>query len=81
VRASTLPLLAGEAFGALDDIYGLIALRRAGGTRDLPADVAELLGRAAAVPSGFAWGDGLRRSVAERLPKVPGPSATGPDTP
>ncbi|GAA2090140.1 tetratricopeptide repeat protein [Actinomadura alba] len=67
LRANTLPSLTGEVFGALDDMYALIALRYAEGVADLPVETRELLGRAVRVPSEYAWGRGLHDSFAERL--------------
>ncbi|TYB42004.1 tetratricopeptide repeat protein [Actinomadura chibensis] len=68
VADGTLPALAGDAFGALDHMYALLAVQDAGGPADRPkGDAGDALGRAVRVPSGYAWGPLLRESFAERL--------------
>jgi tetratricopeptide (TPR) repeat protein len=67
IRANALPALTAEAFGALDDMYTLIALRYAEDAGELPEEAREVLGRAVRAPSGFAWGRDLHDSFAERL--------------
>ncbi|MBO2454059.1 tetratricopeptide repeat protein [Actinomadura barringtoniae] len=63
VSDGSLPALAGEAFGALDHMYALLAVRYAEGG----GEAHELLGRAIRVPSDYAWGPLLHESFAERL--------------
>ncbi|CNG10677.1 Uncharacterised protein [Mycobacterium tuberculosis] len=64
VSDGTLPALAGEAFGALDHMYALLAVRYA----ERRADGAhEVLGGAVRVPSGYPWGPLLHESFAERF--------------
>jgi tetratricopeptide (TPR) repeat protein len=75
ICANALPALTTEVFGALDDMYALIALRYAEGTDGLPDDLYGLLGRAVQVPSGFPWGGGLHDSFAERLRQAMGSPA------
>ncbi|MFC4053740.1 tetratricopeptide repeat protein [Actinomadura syzygii] len=70
VADGTLPALAGDAFGALDHMYALLAVRDAGGADagERPkGDADEALGRAVRVPGGYAWGPLLQESFAERL--------------
>jgi tetratricopeptide (TPR) repeat protein len=75
VADGTLPALAGEAFGALDHMYALLAVRygrRPGagdGTEAAPGDreAYQAIGEAVEVPSGYAWGPLLHESFAERL--------------
>ncbi|GGV21864.1 hypothetical protein GCM10010182_50220 [Actinomadura cremea] len=68
VTDGTLPALAGEAFGALDHMYALLAARHAGDPRERrPGETREVLGRAMDVPAGYPWGPLLRESFAERL--------------
>ncbi|NDU75705.1 tetratricopeptide repeat protein, partial [Actinomadura sp. DSM 109109] len=64
VSDGTLPALAGEAFGALDHVYALLAVRYAEGRS---GDARETLGRAVRVPGGYAWGPLLHESFAERF--------------
>ncbi|OLT36536.1 hypothetical protein BJF79_31105 [Actinomadura sp. CNU-125] len=59
VTDGTLPALAGEAFGALDHMYALLAART--------GETDEMTGRAVDVPSGYPWGPLLQESFAERL--------------
>ncbi|WP_084000813.1 tetratricopeptide repeat protein [Actinomadura kijaniata] len=61
VADGSLPALAQEAFGALDHMYALLAVRYARGGAD------EAIGEAVAVPGGYAWGPLLHESFAERL--------------
>ncbi|MFF5261262.1 tetratricopeptide repeat protein [Actinomadura viridis] len=74
VAEGTLPALAGEAFGALDHMYALLAVRYAEGASGEPPagagearEAHEVMGRAVRVPSGYAWGPLLHESFAERL--------------
>ncbi|MDL4776576.1 MULTISPECIES: tetratricopeptide repeat protein [Thermomonosporaceae] len=68
VSDGTLPALTGEAFGALDHMYALLAVRYAEGPGERPPDQThELLGGAVRVPSDYAWGPLLHESFAERL--------------
>ncbi|NEA21910.1 hypothetical protein G3I70_05265 [Actinomadura bangladeshensis] len=64
VSDGTLPALAGEAFGALDHMYALLAVRYAERRAD---DAHEVLGGAVRVPSGYLWGPLLHESFAERF--------------
>lgn len=64
VSEGTLPALAGEAFGALDHMYALLAVRYAERRAD---DAHEVLGGAVRVPSGYLWGPLLHESFAERF--------------
>lgn len=64
VADGSLPALAGEAFGALDHMYALLAVKYAEGGE---GEAHELLGRAVRVPSDYAWGPLLHESFAERL--------------
>ncbi|WP_021599400.1 tetratricopeptide repeat protein [Actinomadura welshii] len=68
VSDGTLPALTGEAFGALDHMYALLAVRYADepGERR-PGETHEVLGKAVRVPSGYPWGPLLHESFAERL--------------
>ncbi|WP_433469701.1 tetratricopeptide repeat protein [Spirillospora sp. CA-128828] len=68
VSDGTLPAVAGEAFGALDHMYALLAVRYADepGERR-PGETHEVLGRAVRVPDGYPWGPLLHESFAERL--------------
>ncbi|GAA2439523.1 hypothetical protein GCM10010191_63600 [Actinomadura vinacea] len=91
VAEGTLPALAGEAFGALDHMYALLAVRYArnaegepappgSGSGDPRSDAAreadQAMGQAVRVPSGYAWGPLLHESFAERLRAAMG----GPDS-
>ncbi|MFD0691012.1 tetratricopeptide repeat protein [Actinomadura fibrosa] len=68
VSDGTLPAVAGEAFGALDHMYALLAVRYADDPAERrPGETHELLGRAVRVPSDYAWGPLLHESFAERL--------------
>ncbi|WP_131742672.1 tetratricopeptide repeat protein [Actinomadura roseirufa] len=68
VSDGTLPALAGEAFGALDHMYALLAVRYADDPAERrPGETHEVLGRALRVPSDYAWGPLLHESFAERL--------------
>ncbi|MFC0042627.1 tetratricopeptide repeat protein [Actinomadura rayongensis] len=76
----TLPAVAGEAFGALDHMYALLAVRQTEDA-DAPAD-RRALAEAVQVPGAYAWGPLLHESFAERLRLALGaPSATDPATP
>uniref|UniRef100_UPI00082993DB tetratricopeptide repeat protein n=1 Tax=Actinomadura hibisca TaxID=68565 RepID=UPI00082993DB len=78
----TLPALTGEAFGALDHMYALLAVRYADGPGDLgPAEAHEVLGQAVRVPSDYAWGPLLHESFAERLRLAMGTPAVFPEAP
>ncbi|GAA0342385.1 tetratricopeptide repeat protein [Actinoallomurus spadix] len=72
VRAGSLPLLTGEAFGALDHMHAVIAARYAKGPGGMPAEVYDVLGEAVQVPGDYAWGRALRDSFAERLRQAMG---------
>ncbi len=62
----TLPLLANELFGALDQMYSVSAVPLAqGGGR--ARDLREVLLSAVRVPSQYAWGPELHDSFRERL--------------
>ncbi|MBX6769773.1 MAG: tetratricopeptide repeat protein, partial [Actinomadura rubrobrunea] len=80
-----LPAVAGEAFGALDHMYSLLAVRYADEPREeRPGEIRELIGRAIRVPSDYAWGPLLHESFAERLRVAMGaparmPPPEGPD--
>lgn len=82
VSDGTLPALTGEAFGALDHMYALLAVRYAedppgtdgSGTRDA-------VGGAVRVPSDYAWGPLLHESFAERLRLATGAPALPPGWP
>lgn len=67
LRANALPVLAGEAFGALDHMYAVIAARHADGPQGLPEDVFDVLDQAVAVPERYPWGPALRDSFGARL--------------
>ncbi|TDC45969.1 tetratricopeptide repeat protein, partial [Actinomadura sp. KC345] len=68
VSDGTLPALTGEAFGALDHMYALLAVRYAEAPAERgPGETHEVLGRAVRVPSDYAWGPLLHESFAERL--------------
>jgi hypothetical protein len=70
----TLPLLANEIFGALDQMYSLAALPLAqGGGR--ARDLREILLSAVRVPSQYAWGEGLHESFRVRLRDAMGASS------
>jgi hypothetical protein len=70
----TLPLLANELFGALDQIYSLAALPLAqGGGR--ARDLREILLSAVRVPSQYAWGPELHESFRARLREAMGASS------
>jgi tetratricopeptide (TPR) repeat protein len=78
LRAGALPLLTGEAFGALDDMYALAAMRYAEGPDGLPAEAYDLLARLLRVPQDYAWGEALKESFAERLRQAMGDPAPVP---
>ena len=78
LRAGALPLLTGEAFGALDHMYALAAMRYAEGPDGLPAEAYDLLAQLVRVPRDYAWGEALRESFAERLRQVMEPEAAVP---
>lgn len=62
----TLPLLANELFGALDQMYSLVAVPLAqGGGR--ARELREALLNAVRAPSQYAWGPELHESFRERL--------------
>ncbi|GAA4065378.1 MULTISPECIES: tetratricopeptide repeat protein [Actinomadura] len=68
VSDGTLPAVAGEAFGALDHMYALLAVRYADEPAEQrPGETHELIGKAVRVPSDYAWGPLLHESFAERL--------------
>ena len=70
----TLPLLANELFGALDQMYSLAALPLAqGGGR--ARDLREILLSAIQVPSQYAWGPDLHGSFRARLRDAMGASS------
>jgi hypothetical protein len=70
----TLPLLANELFGALDQMYSLAAVPLAqGGGR--ARDLREALLSAVRVPSQYAWGPELHESFRERLREAMGASS------
>jgi tetratricopeptide (TPR) repeat protein len=83
LRAGALPLLTGEAFGALDLMYALAATRHAEGADGLPAEAYDLLTQLVRVPRDYAWGPALRESFAERLRQATGSQAPAlpPDWP
>jgi hypothetical protein len=71
VLYGTLPLLANEIFGALDQMYSLAALPLAqGGGR--ARDLREILLSAVRVPSQYAWGPELHASFHARLREAMG---------
>jgi tetratricopeptide (TPR) repeat protein len=78
VRAGALPVLTGEAFGALDHMYVLAAMRYADGADGLSDEAQDLLAQLMRVPSNYAWGQAMRDSVTERLREVMGPGAEAP---
>jgi lipopolysaccharide biosynthesis regulator YciM len=57
-RTGSLPLLADEAFGALDSVYSVLTRCRS----QLPAELYDLLEQ---VPDRYRWGAALRDSAAE----------------
>jgi hypothetical protein len=70
----TLPLLANELFGALDQMYSLTAVPLAqGGGR--ARELREALLSAVRAPSQYAWGPELRESFRERLREAMGASS------
>jgi hypothetical protein len=74
VLYGTLPLLANEIFGALDQMYSLAALPLAqGGGR--ARDLREILLSAVRVPSQYAWGPELHQSFHARLREAMGSDA------
>ncbi|GGT98528.1 tetratricopeptide repeat protein [Actinomadura citrea] len=72
VSDGSLPALAGEAFGALDHMYALLAVRYA---ERRSGDARETLGRAVRVPSDYGWGPLLHESFAERFRLATGTAA------
>ncbi|WP_034489110.1 tetratricopeptide repeat protein [Actinomadura oligospora] len=79
VAEGALPALAGEAFGALDHMYALLAVRYAAEAADRrPGESHEVIGGAVRVPSDYAWGPLLHESFAERLRLAMGPTAALP---
>ncbi|MGI5330825.1 tetratricopeptide repeat protein [Actinomadura nitritigenes] len=77
VSDGTLPALAGEAFGALDHMYALLAVRHSG-EQERAGGVDEAIGDAVRVPDGYPWGPLLHESFAERLRLAMGGPATAP---
>lgn len=77
LRAGTLPTLTGEAFGALDRMYAVAALRYTEGTDGLPEEVRDLLDRLVEVPGAYLWGRALRESFTEHLRESAGALARG----
>ncbi|HEY0718129.1 MAG TPA: hypothetical protein VGD68_10975 [Streptosporangiaceae bacterium] len=74
VLYGTLPLLANELFGALDQMYSLAALPLVqGGGR--ARDLREILLSAVRVPSEYAWGPDLHESFHARLRDAMGADA------
>jgi hypothetical protein len=74
VLYGTLPLLANEIFGALDQMYSLAALPLVqGGGR--ARDLREILLSAVRVPSEYAWGPDLHESFHARLRDAMGSGA------
>lgn len=70
----TLPLLANELFGALDQMYSLAAVPLAqGGAR--ARELREALLSAVRAPSQYAWGPELHESFRERLREAMGATA------
>ncbi len=61
----TLPVLANELFGALDQMYALVAVPYARQARE--RELWEALAEAVRVPGGYAWGPDLQESFRERL--------------
>ncbi|SEF63539.1 hypothetical protein SAMN04489712_101665 [Thermomonospora echinospora] len=81
VADGSLPALTGEAFGALDHMYAVAALRLAQGPADA-GDAYEALGQAAEVPGGYPWGGLLHESFTDRARRALGPDAPNvPDVP
>jgi tetratricopeptide (TPR) repeat protein len=78
LRAGALPLLTGEAFGALDDMYALAAMRYAEGPEGMSDEAYALLARILQVPDDYAWGPALKDAFAERVREVMGPQASVP---
>ncbi|WP_018656228.1 tetratricopeptide repeat protein [Actinomadura flavalba] len=63
-----LPVLTGEAFGALDHMYALLAVRHAEDpSGETPAAAHAALTEAVRVPAAYPWGPLLEESFAERL--------------
>ncbi|WP_030168545.1 tetratricopeptide repeat protein [Spirillospora albida] len=82
VSDGTLPALTGEAFGALDHMYALLAVRHAEDPPGTDASGArEAVGGAVRVPSDYAWGPLLHESFAERLRLATGAPALPPGWP
>jgi tetratricopeptide (TPR) repeat protein len=78
LRAGTLPLLTGEVFGALDQMYALAAMGYAEGADGLPDEIHDLLARLLRVSADHPWGQALRESLAERLRQAVGSYAPVP---
>jgi FimV-like protein len=78
LRAGELPALTGEVFGALDQMYSLIALRHAEGGDGIPAETYELLGEVTRVPGEYDWGATLRESFTDRLREALGSPQDAP---
>lgn len=75
LRAGALPVLTGEAFGALDHMYALAATRQAEGADGLPDEVYDLLAEIVGVPAHYPWGEALQGDFAERLRRAVGSPA------
>ncbi|MEU5883830.1 tetratricopeptide repeat protein [Spirillospora sp. NPDC047279] len=77
VADGALPAVAGEAFGALDHMYALLAVRYAEdpAAERAPGETHDLLGQAVRVPSDYLWGPLLHESFAERLRLATGATA------
>src|SRR6266566_1288577 len=61
----TLPALANELFGALDQLYALVAVPYARQARE--RELWQAVTEAVRVPGAYAWGPGLQESFRERL--------------
>jgi hypothetical protein len=61
----TLPVLANELFGALDQLYALVAVPYARHARE--RELWQAVTEAVRVPSAYAWGPDLQESFRERL--------------
>ncbi len=66
----TLPVLANELFGALDQLYALVAVPYARQARE--REMWEAVSEAVRVPGGYAWGPDLQESFRDRLRDVIG---------
>src|SRR6266498_3234817 len=65
VRDGTLPVLAAELFGALDQLYALVAVPYVRKVRQ--RELREALAQAVRLPGGYAWGPELQQSFRRRL--------------